>query len=116
MQIPADATPTTTNDEPQQTYIELHVATPNGISNRVFVPFLATAKTPSPKVAFDLNADSTGAGYLLPVVEVRNLIATEDPGAVDKKPLNITWNAPTGMAPKTLQATFSGTLPTEPSF
>ena len=113
VQIPADATPTTTNDEPSQQYIELRVATPNGISNRVFVPYLPTAAPPEPQVAYDLADDSQSLDvyyqWFTGDESKTNLIATNDPGKVDKKPLGIKWDSSTGLAPKTLQARFSAT-------
>ncbi len=108
LNIPSTAQPTTTIDG--KTYLEVYLATPSGISNRVLVPYMAA--TPAPLVAFDLSTDtqeldvfyqwSTGADA--------RLFATDDPGTVDKKPLKISWDAATGMAPKTLLATFSGNL------
>jgi hypothetical protein len=108
--IPSTAQPTLTIDE--KTYLEVYLATPTGISNRVLVPYQPA--TPPPQVAFDLNstdANSTELDIFYQWVKTPagdlTLVPTDDPGTVDKKPLKITWDAGTGMAPKTLQAIFN---------
>lgn len=109
--IPSTAQQTVTIDD--KTYLEVYLATPSGISNRVLVPFQPAA--PPPLVAFDLNTSDANSTELDIFYQWQNdngtptLVATDDPGTVDKKPLKITWDAGTGMAPKTLQATFSTT-------
>lgn len=67
-------------------------------------------------MAFDLNSSDANNTELDIFYQwqpnasgTATLVATDDPGTVDKKPLKITWDAGTGMAPKTLQATFSTT-------
>jgi len=114
VRIPETALPTTTVDG--QTYFEVYLATPSGISNRVLVP--CRPKTPPAPNGFDLATDA-GSQELDIFYQWMNgadgkpaLILTDDPGAVDKKPLKITWDSPTGFAPKTLQANFTATLPT----
>ncbi len=53
-QIPLTAQPTVTVDN--KTYLEVYLATPTGISNRLLVPFQAAAA--APQVAFDLSPDT----------------------------------------------------------
>jgi hypothetical protein len=113
VQIPPDALPTTTaDDDPPQQYIEIHVATPNGISNRVFVPF--QPKSPPVPNGYNLAADSQELDvyyqWLTGDDTKLKLAATSDPGAADKKPLKIAWDDATGMAPKTLQTRFTATV------
>ena len=107
VQIPANVQQTVTFDD--KTYLEVYLATPSGISNRVLVPFQAVA--PTPQVAYDLGPDSQSLDVFyqwFPKADANaTLVATDDPGA---KGLKITWDAPTGMAPKTLLATFTGTV------
>ena len=92
------------------------MATPNGISNRVLVPYQAApdAATPAPPVAFDLAKDSQELDIYYQWNnsdgKTSKLIATNDPGSIDKKPLGITWDSPVGLAPKTLQTRFSATV------
>ena len=113
VQIPSTAQPTLTIDD--KTYLEVYLATPTGISNRVLVPYQAAA--PAPLVAYDLNSKDVSSTELDIFYQWTKdaagnwtLIATDDPGTVDKKPLKITWDASTGMAPKALQATFNATV------
>jgi len=107
--ILANGLPTVTIDG--KSYLELRVATPAGISNAVLIP-VKSADSSASKIAFDLNSDSQELDVFYQWSK-SNLIATQDPGSVDKNPLHIAWSAPTGMAPKTLQATFSGTIGTQ---
>ncbi len=102
-------------------YVEVYVATPTGISNRLLIPWIPdpNAKTPDPAPApkagaFDLrDKDAAQFDLYYQWLEGRDgkpeLVATRDPGAVDKVPLKIGWDSPVGLAPRTLQATFSGT-------
>ena len=108
--IPAKAFPTVTVDG--KSYLEVRVATPAGISNARLIPVKSADAAAATQVAFDLNSDSQELDVFYQWSK-SNLVATEDPGSVDKNPLHITWSAPTGMAPKTLQATFSGTVGTQ---
>ena len=80
----------------------------------MFVPYQPTA-APAPQVAFDLNPkDSTELDIFYQWTTgpdgKTTLIATDDPSGGGKKNINITWDSPTGIAPKTLQATFSTTV------
>lgn len=107
--IPPDAAPTVTKGDTPGSYLELYLATPNGISNRLLIPSAPAAQTPV--VAYNLNSDSQSLTlfyqWLAGADAKSNLVATVDPGA---SPLKITWDSPTGLAPKTLQVTFIGTL------
>jgi hypothetical protein len=110
VQIPSTAQQTVTVDG--QTYVEVYVATPNGISNRVLVPYQAV--TPPPLVAFDLDPSTQELDIYyqwFPKADANaKLIATADPGS---SPIKIAWDAATGMAPKTLLATFTATIGTQ---
>ena len=106
-QIPLTAQPTVTFDN--KTYLEVYLATPTGISNRLLVPYQAAAA--APQVAFDLSPDTPELDVYYqwwPKADpTATLVATSDPGA---GALKIKWDASTGMAPKTLQANFSATI------
>ncbi len=107
--IPTNVQQTVTYDG--QTYLEVYLATPSGISNRVLVPFQAPA--PSPPVAFDLSPGQELDVYYqwFPRADTNaKLIATNDPGGT---PIKIKWDASTSMAPKTLLATFTATVGTQ---
>jgi hypothetical protein len=112
--IPATALPTTTVDG--KSYFEVYLATPSGISNRVLVP--CRPKSPPPPNGYDLATDASSQELDVFYQWMNGndgkptLILTDDPGAVDRKPLKIAWDAPTGFAPKTLQANFQTTLAT----
>jgi hypothetical protein len=108
--IPASGLPTVTVDNQQ--YLEVRVASPAGISNAVLIPVKSAdaSAAAAPAIAYDLNSDSKELDVFYQWLN-SNLIATQDPGS---SPLHITWSSPTGMAPKTLQATFSGTVGTLP--
>ena len=105
VQIPANVIATTTDDN--KTYIEVYVATPNGISNSLLVPYLPA--TPAPQVAYDVpTANQSIAFYYqwLPSADQssHSLVATVDPGT---KGLPITWDSNTGLAPKRIQVQFT---------
>jgi hypothetical protein len=116
--IPSTSLPTTTVDG--RSYFEVYLATPSGISNRVLIP--CQPKTPPAPNGFDLATDSNSQELDIFYQWLNGsdgkpaLVLTDDPGTVDKKPLKITWDAPTGVAPKTLQANFTGTLSTGQNF
>ena len=111
--IPATAIPTVTLDN--KSYFEVYLATPNGISNRVLVPCQPGTTAPA-RVAYDLKSDSQELNiyyqWNTPAGGSPKLIVTDDPGALGKKPLSITWDDAVGFAPKTLQANFATTLST----
>jgi hypothetical protein len=106
VRLPDNAVPTVTEDG--KPYLEVHVATPNGISNRLLVPFKPKpqlAAPAPPEIAYSLSPGSSpltvdyqwlnlGDGKPL------RLVASVDPG---DKPILINWVAPTGIAPRTLQ-------------
>jgi len=118
--IPADVSITEVYDadkETKNTYVEVYVVTPTGISNRLLIP---VARKPEDRkdeawpVAFDLAAEGSRLDVYYQWMEVPDgkpvLVATRDPGAVDSAGLKITWNSPVGLAPKALQATFTATV------
>ncbi len=110
VQIPANVTPTKTEDG---TYIEIYVATPNGISNSILVPYDPGTPPPAPAIApaYDLAAASSNLTLFYQWLKGADgkvmLVATSDPG---KKPIAISWDDATGLAPKRLQVQFTGTL------
>ena len=126
--IPAGLLPTSVFDADQkakQTYVELYVATPNGISNRLLIPFVPNPTTPpSPAVGFNLGADAVNVGFLGSVQRdaAGNVYFSRDfefdPTLSDKDPLTLTVESPHGFVPKSIavdfQATFDGaTMPVD---
>jgi hypothetical protein len=107
VQIPANVIPTTTEDG--QTYIEIYVATPNGISNSLLVPYKPAA--PSPQVAYDVPAGSQSINlfyqWLTAPDGTHELVPTVDPG---NKGITITWDSGTGLAPRRIQAQFTANV------
>ena len=114
VQIPATALPTATIDG--RTYFEVYLATPSGISNRVLVP--CKPKDPPTPDGFDLAGESRDQEievfyqWMTGPDGKTTLILTDDPGALDKNPLRIAWDSPTGFAPRSLQANFTTNLAT----
>ena len=120
--LPANVKPTDIYDADRKTsraYVEIYVATPTGISNRLLVPYKkakdADAKSVTAQVGFDLNAKDSAemdvsVQWIHDADDRYSLVASEDPSAGDKKPLHITWDSPVGFAPRTLLATFEGTV------
>jgi hypothetical protein len=110
VQIPGNVIPTTTDDG--DSYIEVFVSTPNGISNSLLIPYQASPPTPKTKVDYDLDANSQSIDvyyqWLPDASGKAKLVATYDPGT--NKNLGITWDSGTGLAPKRLRAQFSATV------
>jgi hypothetical protein len=111
VQIPANVTPTTTEDG--KTYIEIYASTPNGISNTILVPY-DPGTTPAPTViasAYDLDKASSNVTVFYQSLKGADgnssLVCTNDPGT---KAYAITWDDPTSLAPKQLQVLFNGTI------
>jgi hypothetical protein len=102
VQIPSNVTAMTTDDG--KTYIEIYLATPNGISNSLLVPYQPA--TPAPQVAYDVATASQSVSvfyqWLLGPDGKPALVATADPGSK----LSITWDSNTSVAPKQIQAQF----------
>ncbi len=109
--LPANVKPTDIYDADRKTsraYVEIYVATPTGISNRLLVPYKkakdADAKSVTAQVGFDLNAKDSAemdvsVQWIHDADDRYSLVASEDPSAGDKKPLHITWDSPVGFAP-----------------
>ncbi len=111
VQIPANVTPTTTEED--KTYVEVFVSTPNGISNSLLVPYKDDSKrhissddayklaekSQSLDVYYQWFTASSGATSLIP---------TYDPG--EKEAIRIAWDDSTGLAPKRLRARFATTI------
>ncbi len=111
VQIPANVTPTTT--EEGKTYIEVHVATPNGISNSLLIPYKDESKRhTSTEDAYKLADKSRSLDvyyqWFTASGGATSLIPTFDPG--EKEAIAIAWDDPTGLAPKRLRVRFSTTI------
>ena len=110
VQIPSNVTPTTTEDG--KTYVEVFLATPNGISNSLLVPYKADEPKPPPHDGYDLDEKSHSIDvfyqWLTGADGKTNLVATYDPGR--GKALCITWDDQIGLAPKRLRARFTTTI------
>lgn len=108
VQIPQNVAVTTTEDG--KTYVEVYVATPNGISNSLLIPCQKTA-TPTPtKVAYDVGTTSGLDIYYqwLPGPDGKATLApSADPS---KNAVTITWDSDTGLAPRQIQVQFAGTV------
>ena len=107
VQIPANFIPTTTEDNKQ--YIELYLATPNGISNSLLIPYQPPGSTPSVN-SFALSSKSTPVNLYYQWGTDTNPpkpIATMDPG---KATIDVTWDDPASLGPKSLVVTFQGTV------
>ena len=105
VQIPANVIPTTTEDG--KTYLEIYVATPNGISNSILVPYLTSPAPPTLAVAYDVAPASQSMDLYYQWMLVggkQTLVATADPG---KGGITISWNSSTGLAPRQIQAQFA---------
>jgi hypothetical protein len=109
VQIPPNVIPTTTEDK--KTYIEVYLATPNGISNSLLIP-CQPAATPTPtKVAYDVGGTTPTLDIYyqwLPGPDGKATLApSTDPS---KNTVTITWDSDTGLAPRQIQAQFAGTV------
>ena len=109
VQIPANVTPTTTEDG--NTYIEIYVATPDGVSNSLLIPF--TPATPAPSTfGYDVAAGSQSVNlfyqWLAGPDGKQALVPTVDPGA--KGAIGIHWTSDTNIGPRRIQVQFVGTV------
>ena len=113
------STPVTDADGKTNPYIELYVATPNGISNRLLIPFAPKAAAAKPAaLGYTLGVDAATVGFIGSIVKdtAGNVyFATDfafDPTTSDQKPLTMTVESDLGLAPKSIlvdfQATFDG--------
>jgi hypothetical protein len=110
VQIPSGAIPTTTEDG--QSYIEIYLATPNGMSNSLLIPYLPA--TPPPQVAYDVLPASQSVDvyyqWLAGPNGTSTLVPTVDPGTSPKGAIEITWKSDTGIGPRRIQVQFAGTV------
>jgi hypothetical protein len=108
VQVPVNAIPTTTEDN--KSYIEIFMATPNGISNSILVPYSVPPTTPT---VYDVDPKSQSIDVFYQWLTTPDgghaLVPTADPG----KAITIDWTSPVAFAPKTLQATFTATVGTQ---
>jgi hypothetical protein len=111
--IPAGALITEVKDanaETTKTYVEVYVATPNGISNRLLIPARqgAVAKEPSrAAIGYTLDKDNLKITYTGTVIGHGQL--QFDPDQSDKE-LKITLESDLGIAPKMIDAAFEATI------
>jgi len=107
VQIPSNVIATTTEDG--RTYIEIYLATPNGISNSLLIPY--NPATPASPVAYDVATSSQSIDlyyqWLTGADGNHSLVATADPG---KKGISISWDSNTGLGPRQIQAQFVATV------
>ena len=109
VQIPANVISTTTDDN--KTYIEVYLATPNGISNSLLVPCIPTKPPVQPPVGYDVATASQSINVFYQWLTLpdgtHQLVVTADPG---KKGIGITWDDSIGLAPRQIQAQFVATI------
>jgi hypothetical protein len=108
VQIPSNVSVTTTEDK--KTYVEVYVATPNGISNSLLIPCQTTPTTPT-KVAYDLDPKNTSVNLYyqwLPGPDGKAVLAASSDAS--KNSITITWDSDTGVAPRQIQAQFVATI------
>jgi hypothetical protein len=108
VQIPANFIPTTTEEGKQ--YVEVYLATPNGITNSLLIPYQPPGAAPSANL-FDLSTKTTSADVYYQWMSDNNtskLIATVDPGA--KATIDVSWDDGSSLGPKALVVTFQGTV------
>ena len=107
VKLPSAAIKTVTEDG--KDYLEVLVATPAGISNRLLVPFQPKQTTPpTPPLAYMLSPDTNAlnvAYQWLPDADgkTQKLVASKAPAP---DPIKITWDDGTGIAARTLRAQF----------
>jgi hypothetical protein len=109
VQIPPNVIPTTTEDN--QTYIEVYLATPNGMSNSLLIP-CKPAATPTPtKVAYDVGGTTPSLDVYYQWLPGHDGKATLAPSSdPSKNAVTITWDSDTGLAPRQIQTQFAGTV------
>lgn len=113
VQIPANVIPTTIeNVDGDQTYVEIYLSTPSGISNSILVPYdSGTTPPPPPPVAYDVAAASQSVNvfyqWLTGPDQKTSLVASAPPSFSQ---IGIQWDSDTGLGPKRLQVRFVGTV------
>ena len=106
VQIPANVIATTTSDG--NSYVEVFIATPNGTSNSLLIPY--NVVTPV-RVAYDVDPQTQSVDvfyqWLTGPDGKSALIASAPPKPVQ---IGITWKTDTGLAPKRIQAQFTANV------
>jgi hypothetical protein len=111
VQIPPNVIPTMTEDK--KTYVEVYVATPNGISNSLLIPCVVPGTTTPAKVAYDVGGTTTPPTLdiyyqWLPSHDGKaTLCPASDPS---KNTVTITWDSDTGLAPRQIQTQFAANV------
>jgi hypothetical protein len=113
VQVPANVIPTTTEDG--GTYVEIYVATPNGISNSILVPYDPGPPPPEPPPPSPIAYDVAPASQTFDVFYQWLVGANQRPGLVasaapSASTVAISWDSGTGLGPKQIQVQFSGTI------
>ncbi len=95
VQIPPNVIPTTTEDN--KTYIEVYLATPNGISNSLLIPCQPAATTTPTKVAYDIGGTTPSLDIYYQWLPGQDGKATLTPSSdTSKNGVTITWDSDTG--------------------
>ena len=108
VQIPANVIPTTTEDG--QTYIEVYLATPNGMSNSLLIPYVP-ARRPAlaGRLRCGLARQSLDVYYQWATgLDGKPALVVSAPNP--KGSIAINWNSDTGLGPKRIQVQFVGTV------
>jgi hypothetical protein len=109
--IPAGVRPTTILDADgtARQYVEVFVATPTGVSNRLLVPYVDSSAPAAPAVAYAIDSGSKlTINYTLERDE-HGLIRPVRGVPGDKCDLTINWTSPLGVAPQTIQVAIAFT-------
>lgn len=112
VQIPGGVIPTRLKgpDGEETTYVEIYIATPNGVSNSVMIPYEAFPAPPPIPNAYALAPGSRTMSVFyqwLAVNQQNALVGTAAP-APDK--IVIHWDNAAGVAPRRLQVQFTATV------
>ncbi len=92
-----------------KTYVEVYVATPTGISNRLPIPYVPTATAaPAPGYAIDAKSQNLTVNYTLRRDGPTALRPVNGTPA-DQSDLTINWTSPLGTAPKAVQVSITFT-------
>jgi hypothetical protein len=108
VQIPSNVIPTTTEDG--KNYVEIYLATPNGISNSLLIPYGPV--TPTVELAYRLPAGNPPVDvdyqWLAGADGKTSLVATAKPDGGNG--VKISWDSGIGLAPRQIQAQFVATI------
>lgn len=109
--IPAGVRPTTALDADRtpRLYVEVFVATPTGVSNRLLVPYTDSSAPVAPAVAYAIDSGSK--------LNINYTLERDDHGVIrpvhgvpgDKCDLTINWTSPLGVAPQAIQVAIAFT-------